>query len=133
MADVDGVDGNLETALEAVGFGSEVAINRPVRLVPGLSVVRMMVLCWSQVATAVGATAIIARLRRGQLVTDPLVGEANSIPVQVAPAAREPAFLMIMDTRQDQAFAQYRFTLEVSTAGANGSDQSCVLMISISS
>lgn len=133
MADVDGVDVNLTTLLDAVGFNSEVAINRPLQLVPGLSVVRMMILAWMQVTLGVGATAIIPAVRRGQTAADPLIGERNSLAVQTTPASLEPAFIMVMTTLQDQAIGRARLTLEVSTAGANGSEQSCVLMISLSS
>lgn len=80
-----------------------------------------IVICWGQLTTGVGTTTVTPRIRRGNLVTGPLIGLANAENVKVAAGGTEPFFIMLTELPPIGDLLQYSFTLQQAAATGNGS------------
>ncbi len=107
------VNVTLVTTAETIIITSE-AVNIP------YGQARLFVNAWAQLTTGVGTTAVTPRIRRGTLVTDTLVGEANAEGIKIAAGGTEPFKLAVLDTVTGYGSVQYVFTLEQTAATGNG-------------
>lgn len=82
--------------------------------------VQALILAWAQLTTGTATTTVTPRIRRGTLITDPLVGEANAENVKAAAGSTEPFLIMVAEdlTRLDRV--QYSLTLQQAAATGDG-------------
>jgi len=96
-----------------------VAATSPQVKVP-VATARIVIRGWLQVATGAATTTITLRIRRGTLITDPLVGESNPVNVSAAAGSTEEHVIQVSELVQDAADATYVLTCQQGAAGANG-------------
>jgi hypothetical protein len=80
----------------------------------------ILVKAWAQLTVGTGATGITARIRRGNSVTAPLVGEANLEAVKGAAGSTEPIVIAVAEDVQDLESVQYCLTVQQAAATGNG-------------
>jgi len=81
---------------------------------------RVLVKAQAQLTNGTGTTAVTPRIRRGPLVTDPVVGDAIAEQIKTAAGSTEPYELAVSELVQDLDGVQYSFTLAQTAASANG-------------
>lgn len=82
--------------------------------------VQAVILAWGELTTGAGTTAVTPRIRRGTLITDPLVGEANAENIKAVAGSVEAFFIMVVETLTVRDKIQYSFTLQQTAAAGNG-------------
>jgi len=82
--------------------------------------VQAMILAWAQLTTGTATTTVTARIRRGLLATDPLVGEANAVTIGAAAGGVEVFSVFVSEGLADAASVIYSLTLEQAAATGNG-------------
>lgn len=75
---------------------------------------------WAQLTTGAGATGVIARIRRTDLVGGALVGEATTITVGAAAGSNEVFTISTSEERAVEGSVDYNMTLEQAGATGNG-------------
>lgn len=73
-----------------------------------------------QMTLGAGATGLIFRVRRGTTVTDPLVGEANTVQVETAAGSTEDHTVSAVDTPGELVGQTYVVTVQQVAATGNG-------------
>lgn len=81
---------------------------------------RVYVLCWAQLTTGTATTTVTPRIRRGTLITSPLVGEANAENVKAAAGSTEPFIIALVEDLALFDRAIYSLTLQQAAATGNG-------------
>lgn len=112
-AQYSGVNVTLVTVAETV------IISTPPLVIPA-DAVQVLILAWAQLTTGANTTTVTPRIRRGTLITDPLVGEANAENIKAVAGSTEPFLIMVAETVQGLDKQQYSLTLEQAAATANG-------------
>jgi len=112
VGNFSGTDVTLVTTAEGVVITSD-------PIAPPYDVVQAVILAWCQVTSGAAVTALTPRIRRGTLITSPLVGEANAEQLKVAAGSTEPMFIMVAEDLIRLASVQYSFTLQQTGGAAN--------------
>ncbi len=130
MADIREAVANSITANVNVPTTTEtIAITSDPVVIPG-DAVQVCVLAWGQLTTGAGTTTVTPRIRRGTLITDPLIGEANAENVKAAAGSTEPFLIMVVETLIVRDKIQYVFTLQqAAAAGAGTVLQASILVL----
>ncbi len=81
---------------------------------------RLVVKAWVQLTSGAAVTAFTLRIRRGSLVTDPLVGEANAEQLSVAAGSTESHAIEVSEQLQAQGTVRYVLTVQQTGGAANG-------------
>lgn len=108
------------TNITLVTTAETVIITSPPVKIP-VATCRVLVKAWAQLTTGGSTTAVTPRIRRGTLVTDPLVGEANPISITSAAGGTDEYQIEVSEAFQNRENAQYVLTLQQTAAAANGS------------
>jgi len=80
----------------------------------------VLILCYAELTTGTGTTAVTARIRRGTAITSTLVSEENDQIVKAAAGSIEP-FVQMVSEEVKASNLQYSCTLDQVGASANGS------------
>jgi len=103
----------LTTTTEAV------IISSPSIALPA-NMVRAIILAWAQLTTGTLTTTVTPRIRRGTLITDPLVGEANAENIKAAAGQTEPFMILLVEDITGFDRVEYSLTLQQAAATGNG-------------
>lgn len=87
------------------------------------------VLAIAQLTTGTATTTVTPRIRRGPLVTDPLVGEANAITIGAAAGGNEQFFAFASEDLVGLADVQYSLTLQQAAATGNGTALAAAILV----
>lgn len=120
MADIREIQANFSTVdVTLVTTAEGIVISAP-PLALQADVQIVCILAWGQLTTGAAVTAVTPRIRRGTLITSPLIGEANSEQLKVAAGSTEPFFIMVTETVVNGDAPIYSFTLQQAGGAANG-------------
>lgn len=81
---------------------------------------QVVILAYAQLTTGTAATAVTPRIRRGTLITDPLVGEANAENIKAAAGSTEPFIIMVAEDLTLRDRVRYSLTLQQTAATGDG-------------
>ena len=81
---------------------------------------RAIVRGFAHLTTGAATTTVTPRIRRGTLVTSPLVGEANAEQVKAAAGSTEQFFIEVTQDLDNVDQVEYVFTLQQAGATGNG-------------
>lgn len=120
MADVQEASVNFSTANVTLVTTAETVIISAPRVAVPRQTVTAFIFAVAQLTTGTTTTGVTPQIRRGALVTDPLVGEANTITLGAAVGSNEQFFGFASEELVRLADVQYSFTLTQVAATANG-------------
>ena len=80
-----------------------------------------------QMSTGTGVTGVTARIRRGNLVTGPLVGGANVVAAAASTAIG--ADIAVLDSLVSFDAAQYVLTIQQAAATGNGTVNQATILV----
>jgi hypothetical protein len=92
---------------------------------------RAVIRGFAQVLGGTGTTTINPRIRRGTLVTDPLVGDANAVSQPVLGTGSGLYFICVSEQLQNRESVQYALTIEAGGASGNGTVRSSMVEVEI--
>ncbi len=129
MSDVQEASINFSGAAVTLTTTTEgVVISAPrVALVRGA--MTAFILAIAQLTTGTATTTVTPRIRRGALVTDPLVGEANAITIGAAAGSNEQFFGFASEDLVGAASVEYSLTLQQASATGNGTVLAAAILV----
>ncbi len=86
---------------------------------------------WCQLTIGAGVASVTPRVRRGTLVADPLVGEANVEAVKGAAGSNEPFELLLADVLAGGVTVQYLLSVQPNAAGPTTMLQAGIQVLAI--
>lgn len=129
MADIQEVSHNFSTTDVILTTTTE----RIIIAAPAIAVTRQtvfaMILAWGQMVIGTDTTHVTPRIRRGTLITDTLIGEANAEEIKTAVADREPFFIMVGEELSATASVEYLFSLQQTLGSANGTVTQAAILV----
>lgn len=106
-------------ALSLVTTTETVVVTTPRVKIPVVTC-RAVIRAWFQFTSGAGTTGITVGIRRGPLVTDPVVGERNTLTISTAAASSEEHGICVSEELQNQEGVEYSLTVAQFAATGNG-------------
>jgi hypothetical protein len=129
MADVQEASVNVDVTNVTLVTTAETLIITSPRIAVTRRLVTAFVLAVAQLTTGAATTTVTPRIRRGPLVTDPLVGEANAVTLGAAAGSTEQFFGFASEELVGLADVQYSFTLAQAAATGNGTALQAAILV----
>lgn len=126
LTEVSAVQALADTAIVTVA--ETVAVTSDAVYLPGKSS-RVIVVARALVTLGASTTAVTPRVRRGTLITDTLVGEANAEQIKTAAGSTEPFDALAIEDVVDLDQVTYVLTVQQTAASANGSILSASILV----
>lgn len=120
MADIREIEAATTTVNVTLTTTSETVIISAPSLVLPADAVQAVILAWVQLTTGAATTTVTPRIRRGTLITSPLVGEANAENIKAAAGDTEPFMIMVLENLTVLDRVVYSLTLQQAAATGNG-------------
>lgn len=129
MADVQEAEVNFSATNVTLTTTTETLIISAARVAAVRQTVRALILAVAQLTTGAATTTVTPRIRRGALVTDPLVGEANAVTIGAAAGSTEQFFGFAFEELVAAGDVQYSLTLQQAAATGNGTVLAAAILV----
>ncbi len=90
---------------------------------------RVYIRAGAQFSAGTGTSTVTPRIRRGTLVTDTVIGEANALTLNTAVGTNSTYTFEVLDTVSGFGSVQYVFTLQQAGATANGTVRQATIAV----
>jgi hypothetical protein len=129
MAEVQEASVNFSSANVTLVTTAETLIISAPRIAVPRQTVTALILALAQLTTGTATTGVTPQIRRGPLVTDPLVGEANVVTIGAAAGGTEQFFGFASEELVRLADVQYSLTLTQAAATGNGTALMAAILV----
>jgi hypothetical protein len=129
VADVQEAAFNASAAAVTLTTTSEAVVISAPRVAVVRQSMSALAIAIAQLTTGTATTTVTPRIRRGTLVTDPLVGEANAITIGAAAGGNEQFIAFGVDELSEAAGVEYSLTLQQASATGNGTVLAAMILV----
>jgi len=129
MAEVQEASVNFTSANVTLVTTAETLILTAPRIAVPRRSVTALILAIAQLTTGTATTGVTPRIRRGALVTDPLVSEANVVTIGAAVGSNEQFLAFASEELTGAADVEYSFTLTQAAATGNGTALAAAILV----
>jgi len=122
--------GATDVDVTVVTTTETVIVTSPLVKIP-VATCRVVIRAWYRIQSGTATTGLTQSIRRGALVTDPLVGEASACAISAAAGSTEEHGVCVTEQLQNQESVQYSLTCTQAGATGNGTARQATIEVEI--